>query len=104
MRYIVICNFKQFEIYDREKPLTKPEIIKLEELPDSLERLSFLTKIDDEQNHLRFAHQIDISAEAAKFVTKLYDLLLAQYTPQDQKSPHTLQSLNKLCVRLVLCL
>ena len=104
MRYIVICNFKQFEIYDREKPLTKPEIIKLEELPDSLERLSFLTKIDDEQNHLRFAHQIDISAEAAKFVTKLYDLLLAQYTPQDQKSPHALQSLNKLCVRLVLCL
>lgn len=77
VRYIVICNFRQFAIYDREQPLSKPEVIKLEELPDSLERLSFLTKIDDGQDSHRFAPKIDISIEAAKFVTKLYDLLLA---------------------------
>lgn len=103
-RYIVICNFKQFAIYDREQPHTPPEVIKLEDLSDNLERLSFLTAIGDEQNNPRFAPKIDISVKAAKFVTKLYDLLLAQYTPQDQKSPQALQSLNKLCVRLVFCL
>ena len=103
-RYIVICNFKQFAIYDREQPHTPPEVIKLEDLSDNLERLSFLTNIGDGQTNPRFAPKIDISIEAAKFVTKLYDLLLAQYTPQDQKSPQALQSLNKLCVRLVFCL
>lgn len=103
-RYIVICNFKQFAIYDREQPLTPPEVIKLEDLSDNLERLSFLTAIGDGQNNPRFAPKIDISVKAAKFITKLYDLLLAQYTPQDQKSPQALQSLNKLCVRLVFCL
>ena len=103
-RYIVICNFKQFAIYDREQPHTPPEVIKLEDLSDKLERLSFLTNIGDGQTNPRFAPKIDISIEAAKFVTKLYDLLLAQYTPQDQKSPQALQSLNKLCVRLVFCL
>lgn len=103
-RYIVICNFKQFAIYDREQPHTPPEVIKLEDLADNLERLSFLTAIGDGQNNPRFAPKIDISVKAAKFVTKLYDLLLAQYTPQDQKSPQALQSLNKLCVRLVFCL
>ena len=104
VRYIVICNFKQFALYDREHPRTIPDVIKLEDLPNKLEHLSFLTNIGDGQNTLRFAPKINISLEAAKFVTKLYDLLLAQYTPQDQKSPQALQSLNKLCVRLVFCL
>ena len=104
VRYIVLCNFKQFALYDRKQPRTIPEVIKLEDLPEHLERLSFLTNIGDGQNTLRFAPKIDISLEAAKFVTKLYVLLLAQCTPQEQKSPQTLHSLNKLCMRLVFCL
>ena len=65
-RYIVICNFKQFAIYDREQPHTPPEVIKLEDLSDNLERLSFLTNIGDGQTNPRFAPKIDISIEAAK--------------------------------------
>ena len=44
-RYIVICNFKQFAIYDREQPHTPPEVIKLEDLADNLERHASRPKI-----------------------------------------------------------
>ena len=46
--------------------------------------------------------EMEISLKAGEIVGALYDALLKQYA--DPTAPATLQSLNKLCVRLVFCL
>ena len=46
--------------------------------------------------------ELEISLKAGEIVGKLYDALKLQYINPD--SDESLQSLNKLCVRLVFCL
>ena len=45
---------------------------------------------------------MEVSVEAGRIVGEIYDALLKQY--KNPESPHTLKSLNMLCVRLVFCL
>ena len=45
---------------------------------------------------------MEISLKAGELVGKLYDAILKQY--KNPNDPHTLKSLNMLCVRLVFCL
>ena len=97
-RFIVVCNFKEFLIYDEERPHSDPYQIKLEDLPDEFPRLSFLVNLN--QTHLN--HQLSVSFKAGELVGKIYDAILKEY--RDPKNPHSLQSLNILCVRLVFCL
>ena len=96
-RWIVTCNFKEFNVYDMESPWGEPEIILLENLPNEYYRLSFLVETGKE--HLRKEEQI--SVDAGNAVGLLYDALLKQYKTVDED---VLKSLNKLCVRLVFCL
>ena len=42
-RWIVTCNFEQFNVYDREHPNAPPETIFLKDLEKEYHRLSFLT-------------------------------------------------------------
>ncbi|MBQ6297014.1 MAG: hypothetical protein IJK81_04900 [Selenomonadaceae bacterium] len=96
-RWIVVCNFKEFLIYDMET-LGEPQKIFLEDLPDKFHALDFL--IDEKKNKLRI--ELELSLKAGEIVGKLYDALHSQYiNPNDENS---LTSLNKLCVRLVFCL
>jgi type I restriction-modification system DNA methylase subunit len=44
----------------------------------------------------------DISLQAGELVGKIYDAILKQY--HNPKDPHSLKSLNMLCVRLVFCM
>jgi len=96
-RWIVVCNFAQFLIYDMET-LAEPTKILLDELPEKFHALDFL--VDKSKNKLCI--ELELSLKAGEIVGKLYDALHAQYlNPDDENS---LASLNKLCVRLVFCL
>lgn len=102
-RFIVTCNFGTFRVYDRDAyskadlPSRPLEFI-LEELPDHLEYLDFLT---DPANS-RLEKEKAISIEAGRLVGKLYDALRERYiNPESSESQH---SLNVLCVRLVFCM
>lgn len=96
--YIVVCNFKEFEIHDMTDPNSEPVVIKLEDLPTQVHRLAFLADVEKEVT----AFEQKISVEAGEIVGEIYDALLAQYS--NQTNPESLKSLNKLCVRLVFCL
>ena len=97
-RWIVTCNFAEFYIYDMEELDAPPQKILLEDLTKNFQAFEFL--IDKEKNKIRI--ELELSLQAGEIVGRLYDLLRAQY--RDPDSAETLQSLNKLCVRLVFCL
>lgn len=96
-RWIIVSNFKEFLIYDMET-LTKPIKILLEDLPDNFHAFDFL--VDSNKDKIKL--ELELSLKAGVIVGKLYDALRYQYINPD--SDESLQSLNKLCVRLVFCL
>lgn len=75
-----------------------PTKIATKDLKDMYPLLNFLVKDDVK----KVSREMEISIKAGDIVGELYDALLKQYL--DPTSPHTLQSLNVLCVRLVFCL
>ena len=97
-RWIVVCNFREFQIHDMNRPNDEPEILKLEGLEREYHRLNFL--VDTGSEHIK--KEMEISLQAGELVGVLYDALLKQY--KDPSDPEVLKSLNKLCVRLVFCL
>ncbi|MBR4374210.1 MAG: methylase, partial [Treponema sp.] len=96
-RWIIVCNFAEFLVYDLEIPHGEPQQIFLKDFQKEFYRLQFL--VDEKNENIR--REEEISIEAGKLVDKLYESLLPQYKNQDEKS---LRSLNILCVRLVFCL
>lgn len=96
-RWIVICNFAEFLIYDLEVPNGEPQQVFLKDLEKEYYRLAFL--IDRKNANIR--REEELSIQAGKLVGKLYDALIKQYINPDAKS---LRSLNILCVRFVFCL
>ena len=97
-RWIVTCNFREFLIYDMEKPTGEPDSILLSDLHKECYRLKFL--IDTGSESVR--KEMEISIKAGELVGVLYDEILKQY--KDPTAESTLKSLNMLCVRLVFCL
>ena len=96
-RWIVLSNFKEFHIYDMNKPQAEPEVVYLKDLEEDYYRLNFL--VDEREESIKKA--LEVSIKAGELVGVLYDALLKQYqNPEDSK---TLQDLNVLCVRLVFC-
>ncbi len=97
-RWVITCNFQEFRIYDMENPQGKPEIVKLKDLDKEHYRLSFL--VDESSIHTK--KEVEVSMAAGRIIGEIYDAFLKEYrNPED---PHTLRSLNILCVRLVFCL
>ena len=97
-RWIVTCNFAEFRVYDMEKPHSEPEIVLLKNLVKESYRLKFL--VDSHEYNLQ--RELEISLQAGEIVAKLYDSIKKNY--HNPNSKESLQSLNKLCVRLVFCL
>ena len=97
-RWVVVCNFAEFLVYDMEKPNGEPERILLKDLPKDYYRLQFLADTGSEM----LKREMEISLKAGELVGKLYDTILKQY--KDPTAQETLRSLNMLCVRLVFCL
>ena len=128
-RWIVTCNFDEFRIYDRAKPLAPPLTLKLGNLPKEAYRLAFLVNPKEKA----IDRELEISVQAGRIVGEIYDALLKQYNEgsllslrgdsetrslgedskkspslQNSKTPSSesnyLAALNRLCVRLVFCL
>ena len=124
-RWIVTCNFDEFRIYDRAKPLAPPLTLKLRNLPKEAYRLAFLVNPKEKA----IDRELEISVQAGRIVGEIYDALLKQYenkhtgllTPNGvrdfenvsrvsgeqirvQTTFDHLAALNRLCVRLVFCL
>ena len=97
-RWVVICNFREFHVYDMENPHSEPEVILLENLETEYYRLQFLV----EQGNEHLKKEMEVSLQAGEIIGEIYDEFLKQYINPDD--PHTLKSLNILCVRLVFCL
>lgn len=97
-RWIVVCNFTEFQIHDMNRPNDEPQVVKLEDLEKEYHRMNFLVDTGDENTQ----RELNLSIAAGELVGELYDALLAQY--KDPEDPETLKSLNMLCVRLVFCL
>ena len=96
-RWIVTSNFREFFIYDMEKPSGEPEVVLLSELENDYYRMFFLVNEEDED----IQKQKQVSLKAGELVGVLYDALLREYqNPEDEQ---TLKDLNVLCVRLVFC-
>lgn len=97
-RWIIVCNFQQFNIHDMTRPNDEPEIVLLCDLEKEFHRLDFL--VDTTSEHIK--KEMEISLKAGDIVQALYNALLKQY--KDPDDPETLRSLNALCVRIVFCL
>ena len=97
-RWIVVCNFQEFQIRDMERPQDESERIKLVDLPREYHRLKFLVDADD----ANLKREMTLSIKAGEIVGLLYDAILKHYL--NPTATTTLQSLNMLCVRLVFCL
>ncbi|MBO6267183.1 MAG: class I SAM-dependent DNA methyltransferase, partial [Synergistaceae bacterium] len=97
-RWIVVCNFQEFDIHDMNRPNDVPEIIALADLEKDWTRLNFLVDTGDEN----IKKEMEVSLKAGELVGVIYDALRKQYVNPD--APETLKSLNALCVRLVFCL
>ena len=97
-RWIVTCNFKSFLIYDMENPSGEPQEVLLKNLGKEFYRLEFITELGNE--HIE--KEMEISLKAGDLVGEIYDAFSKQYL--DITKEHSIQSLNKLCVRLVFCL
>ena len=96
-RWVVTCNFAEFDIYDMEQPNTPPQRIYLKDLGKDYYRLQFL--VDTGNEHLK--KEMEVSMKAGEIVGKLYDAFVKEYDADD---PQSLRYLNILCVRLVFCL
>ena len=97
-RWIVTCNFKEFLIYDMEKPRSEQESILLENLHKEYYRLEFIVNNDNEI----LKKETEVSIKAGEVVGALYNALIKQY--KNPENPKSLESLNMLCVRIVFCL
>jgi len=96
-RWIVTCNFKEFDVYDMENPKGEPQRILLKDLGQEYYRLQFL--VDEGNEHLK--KETEVSMKAGEIVARIYDAFVKLY---DVNDPHSLRFLNILCVRLVFCL
>lgn len=99
-RWIVVCNFKEFRVYDMEEPKASPEIIKLSSLMQDWHKLSFLVN-----EHVRSAKELQeerLSVKAGELVGKLYNSLFERYINPEDKAAQ--RSLNVFCVRVVFLL
>ena len=97
-RWIIVCNFECFHIYDMERPQADPVELWLKDLPTQYYLLEFLVRKED----ITLQQEMEISIQAGEIVGLLYDAFLKQY--KDPTNEQTLKSLNALCVRLVFCL
>lgn len=95
--YIITCNFKQFNIYDMEKPNGEPERIYLEELNTDYYRLKFIVNSKSEL----LKKEEKVSKDAGDLIGEIYDAFSSEL---DMSKEENQKIVNILCVRLVFCL
>lgn len=98
--WIITCNFKEFYIYDMERPNNEPTHIELDNLAKNIHLFNFLISETNQQLKL----ETELSIRAGELVGDLYDRFHKAYQTSDLDEEVILSNLNKLCVRLVFCL
>lgn len=104
-RWVMTCNFGTFRLYDldNERPEDTVQEFSLEEFPDSLYLLSFLTSNETSRLH----KEQQLSIEAGAYVSRLYDALAKQYhhiEEKDERAQEEQRSLNVLITRIIFLL
>lgn len=94
-RWIITSNFKEFYIYDMEKPNSDPSIVKLKDLEKEYYRLEILI----DKTNTQIEKETKVSIQAGELIGQIYDELIEQY--HDPEDPYSLKSINQLSVRLV---
>ncbi|MCD8307484.1 MAG: methylase [Clostridia bacterium] len=110
-RWIIICNFEKFEIYDQDKPENQefPVEILLEDLPTEYYRMQFIVDIHSSSPGPQ-TDVTELSVKAGEMVARLYDAFDKEFTKQITEKKLNIskerkeRSLNVFCVRLVFCL
>lgn len=94
-KYVVLCNFDEFWIYDFDLQLREPvDRLKLEELPDRYTALNFLFP---ENRKPQFANnQVDVTREAANKVAMVYNQMVARGEDNDAAQRFILQCVMAL--------
>lgn len=100
-RWLMTCNFETFRLYDldEERPEDGVQEFTLEELPNYLYLLSFLTSNESSRLH----KEQMLSIEAGAHVSRLYDALSKQYHHIDTDEEEQ-RSLNVLITRIIFLL
>lgn len=98
--WIITCNFKEFYIYDMERPNNEPTHIELENLAKNIHLFNFLISETNQQLKL----ETELSIRAGELVGDIYNKFHKAYQTSDLDEEVILSNLNKLCVRLVFCL
>ena len=98
-RWIVVCNFQEFRVYDMEKPKAAPTVLRLAELKRDWHKLEFLIDVNAVRPNRR---EVELSVKAGQLVGKLYDALIERYVKPNDKASQ--RSLNIFCVRVVFLL
>lgn len=100
-RWLMTCNFETFRLYDLddERPEDGVQEFTLEELPNNLYLLSFLTSNESSRLH----KEQMLSIEAGAHVSRLYDALSKQYHHIDTDKEEQ-RSLNVLITRIIFLL
>lgn len=98
-KYVVLCNFDEFWIYDFDKDIYEPqEKTTLEELDNRKEAFSFLLPI--ERKPLFKTDREDVTEKVAKFVALLYKSLINR-----NRNPEIFQQdAMHYCLQCVLCM
>ncbi|MCA3511809.1 MAG: class I SAM-dependent DNA methyltransferase [Rhodobacter sp.] len=90
-RYVVLCNFKEFWIYDFDKQLNEPvDIVRLEDLPNRYTALNFL--FADNPDPLFGNDREEVSRIAAAKVAQLFRSMVARGVPREQAQRFVLQA------------
>lgn len=99
-RWIIVSNFTEIDIHDMERPLDKPKVIMLEDLPKNVKALEFMVDASKQQ----VINEKQLSVDAGNLVGKIYNELTTAYSKGrgvDVNDPKIQKSLNMLIVRLV---
>ena len=96
-RWIVVCNFSEFQIFDMQRPNDEPEYIELKNLAEDYPRLNFIV----DTGSSRIKKEDKVSKDAGALVSRIYNALLPCYG--DHPTERDYQDLNKFIVRLVFC-
>lgn len=89
-RYVVLCNFDEFWIYDLETQVDDPvEKVSLSELPERFEALAFLLPVEEEP--IFSGSSIGVTRDTAAHMSELFNRLVDRGIDREDAQLFTLQ-------------
>ncbi|WP_350280482.1 DNA methyltransferase [Kribbella sp. HUAS MG21] len=90
-RYVVLCNFDEFWIYDFDQQLDAPmDVVKIDDLPQRFEALAFM--LPDEEPPIFGNDLVEVTREAAATVSGVFRSMVARGVDRLEAQRFVLQS------------